>query len=222
MHALAFTHEVRGVSSSSLHEGLILTLRGSGLRLDASQPGHAQLSEPVGEPNSRCRLSASLSFLNSRDGVLLLCLVKVLDADASSDQGSGYYLAARLQDIQKVIENRLRGLGADVRSRSGDPGRARRTRGDVISRAEKGSTAVAFPERTVSPPMRGAGSSSMPQTDDIRCPVATLRPSLPSGDSSPVIHPWRRWIHRDWPAASEHFGGWSRQRSTRAKFRSMT
>ena len=114
MHALAFTHEVRGVSSSSLHEGLIPTLRGFGLRLDASQPGHAQLSEPVGEPNSDCRLSASLSFLNTHDGVLLLGLVKVLDAGAHSDQGSGYYLAARLQDIRKVIENRLRGFGAEI------------------------------------------------------------------------------------------------------------
>ena len=136
MHALAFTHEIRGVSSASLHEGLILTLRGFGLRLDASQPGHAQLSEPVGEPNSDCRLSASLSFLNTHDGVLLLCLVKVLGPH--SDQGSGYYLAARLQDIRKVIENRLRGLGAEIRSRSGDPGRARRTRGDVISLSREG------------------------------------------------------------------------------------
>ena len=119
---LAFTHEVRGVSSSSIHEGLILALRGFGLRLDASQPGHAQLSEPVGEPNSDCRLSASLSSFNPHDGVLLLGLVKVLDAGAHSDQGSGYYLAARLQDIRKVIENRLRGLGAEIRSRSGDAG----------------------------------------------------------------------------------------------------
>jgi hypothetical protein len=138
MHALAFTHEVRDVSSASLHEGLILTLQGSGLRLDSSQPGHAQLWEPGGEPSSHCRLSASLSFLNSHDGVLLLCLVKVLDEGALSDQGSGYYLAARLQDIRKVIENRLRGFGADVRSRSGDVGRARRTRGDLISRSREG------------------------------------------------------------------------------------
>src|SRR5687768_7486766 len=117
MHALAFTHEVRGVSSPSLHEGLILTLRGAGLRLDASQPGHAQLSEPVGDPNSHCRLSVSLSFVHSHQGVLLLCLVKVLEVGPHSDQGSGYYLAARLLDIRNVIENRLRGFGADVRSR---------------------------------------------------------------------------------------------------------
>jgi hypothetical protein len=138
MQALAFTHEVRGVSSSSLHEGLILALRGCGLRLDASQPGYAQLSEPVGGPNSHCRLSVSLSFLNSHDGVLVLCLVRVLDAGTLSDQGSGYYLAARLQDIRKVIENRLRGFGAGIRSRSGDPGRARRSRGDVIARSREG------------------------------------------------------------------------------------
>ena len=141
MRALAFTHEVRGVSSASLHDGMIRTLLGSGLRLDASQPGHVQLSEAVGEPSSHRRLSASLSVVNGHDGVLLLCLVKVLDLGAHSDQGSGYYLAARLRDIQNVIENRLRSLGADVRSRSGDPGRTRRARGDVISRPREGLNA---------------------------------------------------------------------------------
>jgi hypothetical protein len=148
MHALAFTHEVRGVSSSSLHEGLILTLGGSGLHLESSQPGHAQLAEPVGDPNSHRGLSVSLSFINGHDRVLLLCLVKVLDVGAHSDQGSGYYLAARLKDIQNVIEKRLRGFGADVRSRSGDPGRARRTSGDVISRSREGLNGNRFPRPT--------------------------------------------------------------------------
>ena len=134
MHRLAFTHEVRGVSDTSLREGLIRTLRDSGLRLDVSQPGHAQLSEPaLGEPNDHCRLSASLSFLHGPDGVLLLCLVKVIDVGTDASQGSGHYLAARLQDLQTAVQKRLRSLGADVKSRAGDRGRSQRAMGpDVI------------------------------------------------------------------------------------------
>jgi hypothetical protein len=134
MHRLAFTHEVRGVSETSLREGLIVALRGSGLRLDLSQPGHAQLSEPdLGELNAHCRLLASLSFLHGPDGVRLLCLLKALDVGTHASRGPGHYLAARLQELQTVVEKRLRSLGVDVRSRAGDRARSRRATGpDVI------------------------------------------------------------------------------------------